>query len=98
IDYVGDAELEALWKLADAAAFPTRGEGFGLPVIEAMDRALPVACSDIPVLQEVAGGHAQLFDPDDRSGAARAIQAALDHPELGPAGHAHAAQFTWSNA
>ncbi|MEN0013397.1 MAG: glycosyltransferase family 1 protein, partial [Solirubrobacteraceae bacterium] len=98
LDYVTDAELEALWTIADAAAFPTRGEGFGLPVIEAMDRGLPVACSRIPVLLEVSGGLAHTFDPDDPAEAAAAIDAALVDPTAGEAGRAHAQQFTWANA
>ena len=53
--YADDAELEALWRLAACAAFPTRAEGFGLPMLEAMRRGVPVACSDLPVLREVGG-------------------------------------------
>ena len=49
------ASSSALWTLAGCAAFPTRAEGFGLPVLEAMARGVPVACSDIPVLREVGG-------------------------------------------
>ena len=55
LDYLPDHDLEALWRIADCAAFPTLGEGFGLPVLEAMQRGVPVACSDIPVLREVGG-------------------------------------------
>ena len=54
--YVADAELEALWRLAGVRRLPDRAEGFGLPVLEAMPRGVPVACSDIPVLREVGGG------------------------------------------
>ncbi|MBO9531870.1 MAG: glycosyltransferase family 4 protein [Solirubrobacteraceae bacterium] len=97
--YLDDDELEALWRLADAAAFPTRGEGFGLPVIEALDRGLPVACSDIDVLTEVSGGLAHPFGVDDPAGAARAIEAALtDGKAAADERHAYAAQFTWQRA
>lgn len=97
--YLADVELEALWQLADAAAFPTRGEGFGLPVIEALDRGLPVACSELDVLTEVSGGLAHPFGVDDPPGAAQAILAALDEPSnrVG-ARHAHASAFTWERA
>jgi glycosyltransferase involved in cell wall biosynthesis len=98
LDYVTDEQLEALWKLAAVAAFPTRGEGFGLPVIEAMDRGVPVACSDIPVLAEVSGGLAAPFDPDDPSAAAAAIQRQLDAAPDRDALRAHAAAFTWQRA
>ncbi|HEX4806970.1 MAG TPA: glycosyltransferase family 1 protein, partial [Conexibacter sp.] len=77
VDYVPDEELEALWELADCAAFPTLGEGFGLPVVEAMDRGVPVACSDIPVLREVGGDVPAYFDPRDPASAAAAVEAAI---------------------
>jgi glycosyltransferase involved in cell wall biosynthesis len=97
--YLADDELEALWQLANAAAFPTRGEGFGLPVIEALDRGLPVACSDLDVLAEVSGGLSHPFGVDDPAGAARAILAALDEPsDRADARHAHAATYTWERA
>lgn len=98
LDYVTDPELEALWKLASVAAFPTRGEGFGLPVIEAMDRGVPVACSNIAVLQEVAGGLAAHFDPDDPAGAAAAIKQQLDAPPAADELTGYASQFTWARA
>ena len=63
VDYVPDADLEGLWRLASVAAFPTRAEGFGLPVVEALARGVPVACSDIAVLREVGGEHVRLFRP-----------------------------------
>ncbi len=63
LGYVDDAELEALWRLAACAAFPTLAEGFGLPVVEAMRRGVPVACSDLPVLREVGGDVPVLLRP-----------------------------------
>jgi glycosyltransferase involved in cell wall biosynthesis len=93
--YVGDGELEALWRLAACAAFPTRGEGFGLPVLEALRRGVPVACSDIPVLHEVGGALPRYFDPDDPVAAARAVTAALDEPFDAGAAAAQAGRFTW---
>jgi glycosyltransferase involved in cell wall biosynthesis len=91
--YLTDGELEALWRIADCAAFPTRAEGFGLPVVEAMQRGVPVACSDIPVLREVGGDAVHTFDPDDPRAAAAAILAALG--EDGARGRARAQRFTW---
>lgn len=98
LDYVSDEELEALWRLAAVAAFPTRGEGFGLPIVEAMDRGVPVACSDLEVLVEVSGGLATRFDPDDPAGAGAAIRAQLEVAPDRAALTAHAAQFTWQRA
>jgi glycosyltransferase involved in cell wall biosynthesis len=96
--YVDDRELEALWRLAGCAAFPTLAEGFGLPVVEAMRRGVPVACSDIPVLREVGGSVPQYFDPRDAAAAARAIQRALAAPRDDPAAAAQTARFTWEEA
>ncbi len=55
--------LLALFKFAEALVFPSTFEGFGIPVLEAMAAGLPVACSDIPPLREVADGAAVFFDP-----------------------------------
>ena len=95
LGYTPPPELEALWALADCAAFPTRAEGFGLPVLEAMRRGVPVACSDIPVLREVAGDAASYFDPGDAAAAAAAIEGMLADPEAGSRGRQRAGGFTW---
>jgi glycosyltransferase involved in cell wall biosynthesis len=96
--YLKDAELERLWKLADCAAFPTRAEGFGLPVLEAMARGVPVACSDIPVLREVGGDVPEYFEPADPGAAAAAIRAALADGERGRRGVERASRFSWADA
>ncbi|HTC73139.1 MAG TPA: glycosyltransferase family 1 protein, partial [Solirubrobacteraceae bacterium] len=63
--WVSAEELEGLWSIARAFVFPSLYEGFGLPVLEAMARGVPVACSDASSLPEVAGDAALLFDPHD---------------------------------
>jgi glycosyltransferase involved in cell wall biosynthesis len=98
LEFVPDAELEGLWRLADCAAFPTLGEGFGLPVLEAMARGVPVACSDLPVLREVGGEVAHYFTPDDPVAAAAAIEAARADSNARQAGPGRAARFTWEES
>lgn len=98
LGYVSDEQLEALWRLADCAAFPTLSEGFGLPVLEAMRRGVPVACSDIPVLREVGADVPHYFDPHDPESAARAIEEATADERARTAGPERAAEFTWERA
>jgi alpha-1,3-rhamnosyl/mannosyltransferase len=98
VGYVPDADLEGLWELASCAAFPTLGEGFGLPVIEALAHGVGVAASDLPVLREVGGGLAHFFDPHDPAAAAAAITAAMLDPDISWRGPEHAARFTWEAA
>jgi glycosyltransferase involved in cell wall biosynthesis len=98
VGYVSDAELDGLWAVADCAAFPTLGEGFGIPVIEALAHGVPVAASDIPVLREIGGGLPHYFDPFDPADAARAIGEALQDLNAARLGPTHAAQFTWNAA
>ena len=61
-------ELEGLYRVAACVVLPSLYEGFGLPVLEAMARGIPVACSDIPALREVAGDAALRFPPTRRRG------------------------------
>jgi glycosyltransferase involved in cell wall biosynthesis len=98
LGYVPDAELEGLWRIASCAAFPTLGEGFGVPVLEAMARGVPVACSDLAVLREVGGEVAHYFPPDDARAAAVAIEAAWADRDAGRAGRERAAGFSWEAA
>ncbi len=98
VEPVTDAELETLWRIADCFAFPTLGEGFGLPLIEAMDHGVAVACSDLPVLREIGGDVPVFFDPHSPTDAARAIRASLEDPQRAARGPAQAAQFSWERA
>jgi len=95
-------EIEALYALAGCLVMPTLYEGFGLPALEAMARSVPVACSDIPALREVAGEAALYFDPRAPAQiAARIAQLLADTglaERLRELGRARAAGFSWSAA
>jgi alpha-1,3-rhamnosyl/mannosyltransferase len=92
--------MEGLYALADAFVFPSLYEGFGLPVLEAMARGVPVACSDRSSLPEVAGDAALLFDPEDVGAMTVVLSRLLDdgalRSRLSAAGVARAASFTWA--
>jgi glycosyltransferase involved in cell wall biosynthesis len=94
--------VESLWSVADAFVFPSLYEGFGLPVLEAMARGVPVACADTSSLPEVAGDAALLFDPHQPAEITGAIERLLGEPqlaeELRTRGRRRAQQFTWERA
>ena len=80
LGWVTDSELDELYAKATAVVLPTQFEGFGLPVLEAMNRGCPVLCSDIPVLREVAGNAAVYFEVNNADALSRAIQDILNSP------------------
>ena len=68
LGWVDDARLAKLMSAAAAVAFPSRYEGFGLPVLEAMQSGTPVIAADTTALPEVVGDCGTLVDPDDLDG------------------------------
>jgi glycosyltransferase involved in cell wall biosynthesis len=98
--WVSDEDLEALFASAAAFVFPSLYEGFGLPVLEAMARGVPVASSGRASLAEVAGDAARLFDPERPAEIAAAIESLLgdecEAERLRAAGRERAAKFTWA--
>jgi glycosyltransferase involved in cell wall biosynthesis len=99
LGWLDAADLEGLYAVADVFVFPSLYEGFGLPVLEAMARDVPVASSDRSALAEVAGDAALLFDPESPRAIADAISTLLtDAAEADRrrvAGRDQAARFSW---
>jgi glycosyltransferase involved in cell wall biosynthesis len=99
LGWLEQREVEGLWAVADAFAFPSLYEGFGLPVLEAMARGVPVACSNASSLPEVTGDAALLFDPRDERQIADAVRRLLSEPELAARlrarGRERARRYTW---
>jgi alpha-1,3-rhamnosyl/mannosyltransferase len=99
---LGPVHREQLFPLfagADLYAFPSRHEGFGIPVLEAMAQGTAVVCSDIPALREVAGDAARFVAPDDSDGWVEALTELLGDDDaraaLVTAGDARVANYSW---
>jgi glycosyltransferase involved in cell wall biosynthesis len=97
--WVDAADLEGLYRAAACFVLPSLREGFGLPVLEAMRRGVPVACSNTSAVPEVAGDAAILFNPRQTEAVAEAVTAILRDAdlaaELADRGRKRAASFTW---
>jgi glycosyltransferase involved in cell wall biosynthesis len=97
--YVDAADLEGLYALAACFVFASINEGFGIPILEAMRRGVPVACSNASSLPEVAGDAARYFDPYSVPDISAALIALIDDRDeaarLAARGRERERQFTW---
>lgn len=102
LGYVPAPELEELYRRAAIFAFPSLDEGFGMPVLDAMARGVPVLTSNVSAMPEVAGDAALLVDPRDvtsiAGGLRRLTADSALRDALISAGIARAREFTWESA
>lgn len=100
--FVSDEDLWTLYRRAEVFVMPSRYEGFGLPVLEAMRVGTPVVSSDAASLTEVGGAAAQYVSADDAAGMANAICGVLGDASRAQAmrdtGFAQVARFTWAES
>jgi glycosyltransferase involved in cell wall biosynthesis len=99
---VDDADLASLYAGASVVVMPSRAEGFGLPVLEAMTLGVPLVTSDDPAMREVGGGATQLFPVGDPTALSAAIVRVLGdaglRAQLIEAGRMRAQDFDWLDA
>ena len=97
--WVSTEDLEGLYRAAACFVLPSFEEGFGLPLLEAMARGAPVACSNVSSLPEVAGEAALYFDPTREDEIAAAIRRLIEDRDLAvrlaAKGRERCAEFTW---
>lgn len=102
LGWIPREELMRLYERAWAFVYPSTFEGFGMPVLEAMAAGIPVACSAIPPLEEVAGGSVLLFPPADTDSLVEALERITGdaglRAKLAIEGRERAREFTWERA
>jgi glycosyltransferase involved in cell wall biosynthesis len=99
LGYVTDAVLEDLYQRASVFAFPSLDEGFGMPVLDAMARGLPVLASNVSAMPEVGGDAALLVDPADTTSIAEGLRRLTEdqafRKRLAEQGLLRSAGFSW---
>jgi glycosyltransferase involved in cell wall biosynthesis len=99
LGYVPEEELPSLYRQADVFCYPSLYEGFGIPVLEAMQSGTAVLTSSVSSMPEVGGDAARYADPRDVDDIRRGLSELMDDPALrarcAAAGTAQAARFDW---
>lgn len=100
--FVDDAHLPAVYRAASCVVLAGTGEGFGLPVLEAMAAGTPVVAARAGALPEVVGRAGRLFPAGDAPALASHLRDVLDSPgeaaRMSTEGRAHAASYSWDRA
>ncbi len=100
--YIAEEDLPGVMRCASLFVFPSFYEGFGIPLLEAMSQNVPVACSDIPCLREVAGDAAQYFDPMSVASCQEKLYTLLIQKELRESvvalGKSRSSFFSWKKS
>lgn len=100
LGFVPEEDKPSIYAAAEALTFPSLGEGFGLPIVEAFACGTPVLTSNVSCMPEVAGDAALFFNPEDTADIARAMKLVMQpalRQELREKGLARARMFTWDN-
>jgi glycosyltransferase involved in cell wall biosynthesis len=96
---VSDADRQWLYENGEAFLFPSLTEGFGFPILEAMQAGRPVFMARTTCLPEIAGDHGFYLDSFDAAAMAAVYEAGMAtftaDPEFAPRARAHAATFSW---
>ena len=96
LGFIPNGALPRWYRGAAVVVYPSRFEGFGMPVVEAMASGVPVVASAHPSLDEACGAAAVRVDPDSREAIAAGIEQALaERDRLVALGLEHARRFTW---
>lgn len=102
LGYLADAVLEELYSRASIFAFPSLDEGFGMPLLDAMAREIPVLTSNVSAMPEVVGDAASLVDPLDVTAIAEALQKLIGNQwlreQLVQRGLERMTEFAWDKA
>lgn len=98
-DYVNDKELAGLFSGSEAFVYPTKYEGFGLPILQAMSCGCPVVAADNTSIPEVAGVAAELFETGDKKSFIEALSRVLkDQKNYRCLGYENIKRFSWKKS